>query len=332
MTRHPTPQPQPRSGSPRPVRRRPAAVVAVIASLILAACGSDDNTGGVPLAGPVVIDGSSTVEPLTSAAATLFTADHPEVDVTIGTSGTGGGFEKFCAGETDISDASRPIDDSEIARCEQNGIRFSRLTVANDALSVVVNNDNDWADCLTLDQLHTIWAPDSSVTNWNQVDLSFPDEPLHLFGPGPASGTFDHFTRIVNDEEGASRTDYTATEDDHVTVQGVSTTRGGLGYFGYSYLKGNTRITAVDIDNGNGCIPPTAETARDGRYRPLTRELFLYVSDAALHKPQVVAFADFYLRSNADIVAAAGFIPLTDDQLEAALTELDELTTKAGTR
>ncbi|MFD9664143.1 PstS family phosphate ABC transporter substrate-binding protein [Rhodococcus sp. NPDC059968] len=255
--------------------------------------------------------------------------EHPDTDVTVGTSGTGGGFMKFCAGETDISDASRPIEGDETAVCEAKGIAFSQLTVANDALSVVINPDNDWADCLTVAQLNTMWAPGSTVTNWNQVDPSFPNEPLSLFGAGTDSGTFDYFTQAVNGQEGASRTDYAATEDDNVTVEGVAGAKGALGYFGYSDVEANPdKVKAVKIDGGGGCVAPSSESARDGSYTPLTRELFIYVSDAALTKPQVVSFADFYLRSNTKIVEEAGFIPLTDDQLEAALSELDELNTK----
>lgn len=306
-----------------------AVVVAVAAGVSLAGCGGNDNNGGATVSGPVVIDGSSTVEPLSSAAAELFKSEHPDTDVTVGTSGTGGGFMKFCAGETDISDASRPIEGDEIAACEAKGIAFSQLTVANDALSVVVNPDNDWADCLTVAQLNTIWAPGSTVTNWNQVDPSFPNEPLQLFGAGTDSGTFDYFTQAVNGQEGASRTDYAATEDDNVTVEGVAGAKGALGYFGYSYVEANPdKVKAVKIDGGGGCVAPSSESARDGSYTPLTRELFIYVSDAALTKPQVVTFADFYLRSNTKIVEKAGFIPLTDDQLKAALSELDELNKK----
>ncbi|MDF3312286.1 PstS family phosphate ABC transporter substrate-binding protein [Rhodococcus sp. T2V] len=306
-----------------------AVVVAVAAGVTLTGCGSNDNNGAATVSGPVVIDGSSTVEPLSTAAAGLFMAEHPDTNVTVGTSGTGGGFAKFCAGETDISDASRPIEGDEIAACEAKGIAFSQLTVANDALSVVVNPDNDWADCLTVAQLNRIWAPGSTVTHWNQVDPSFPNEPLSLFGAGTASGTFDYFTQAVNGQEGASRTDYAATEDDNVTVAGVAGAKGALGYFGYSYVEANPdKVRAVKIDGGGGCVAPSAESARDGRYTPLTRELFIYVSDVALTKPQVVSFADFYLRSNTKIVEKAGFIPLTDDQLKTALTELDELNQK----
>jgi phosphate transport system substrate-binding protein len=230
----------------RQVRRVRAVTVIAAAGLALAACGGANNGaatgsggggagGAAALSGPVVIDGSSTVEPLSSAAAELFQAENPDVSVTVGTSGTGGGFQKFCAGETDISDASRPIKADEATTCQGKNIAYEELQVANDALTVVVNNDNTWASCLTIDQLKAIWEPNSQVKTWNQVDPSFPNEPIALFGPGADSGTFDYFTAEVNGEEGASRTDYSPSENDNVTVQGVQGNRGALGYFGFSY-------------------------------------------------------------------------------------------------
>jgi phosphate transport system substrate-binding protein len=309
----------------------------VAAGLILTACGGSDDGGtgtggeGEAVSGAVVIDGSSTVEPLSSAAAELFMEQNPDANVTVGTSGTGGGFEKFCAGETDISNASRPIKDEEIATCETNSIAYSELLVANDALSVVVNKENDWVDCLTVEQLNKMWAPDSTVNNWNQVDPSFPNEPLELFGAGSDSGTFDYFTGAINGEEGASRTDYKPTEDDNVTVTGVAATKGALGYFGFSYLEDNTdKIKAVKVDGGSGCVEPSVKTAQDATYAPLSRPLFIYVSDAGLKKPQVLAFTEFYLENNADIVNTAKFIPLTGDQISTSQKELADLKSKVG--
>ena len=310
----------------------------VVAGLALAGCGGGDQPEGSQngeaaeqVSGAVVIDGSSTVEPLSSAAAELFMSENPDVNVTVGTSGTGGGFEKFCAGETDISDASRPIKESEIEKCKQNNIQYSQLTVANDALSVVVNPANDWAKCLTVEQLKKIWEPGSTVKNWNEVDPSFPNEPLQLFGAGSDSGTFDYFTEAINGEEGASRTDYNPTEDDNVTIQGVAGGKGALGYFGYSYLEENAdKVKGVEVNGGDGCVAPSAATAQDGTYEPLSRGLFIYVSDAALKKPQAVAFADFYLNSNKEIVEAAKFIPLTPEQLQTAKDELAALHSKMG--
>ncbi len=316
-----------------------ATVVVVATGLALAACGGSDDSGGgggeggEAVSGAVAIDGSSTVEPLSSAAAELFMGENPDANVTVGTSGTGGGFKKFCAGETDISDASRPISDDEIAICEENDIAYTELLVANDALSVVVNKENDWAECLTVEQLNKMWAPDSTVKNWNEVDPSFPNEQLELFGAGSDSGTFDYFTDAINGEEGASRTDYKPTEDDNVTVTGVAGTKGALGYFGFSYLEENSdKIKAVKIDGGDGCVEPSAEAAQDGTYKPLARPLFIYVSDAGLKKPQVLAFAEFYLEENKSIVEAAKFITLTDEQVKTAQDELADLKAKVGAK
>jgi len=313
------------------LRRQLFAGVAVIA-LALTACGNNDDNGdnggsnGEALSGEVVIDGSSTVEPLSSAAAALYQEEQPEVQVTVGTSGTGGGFERFCAGETDISDASRPIDEDEIAACEENGIEYAELTVANDAITVVVNAENDWAQCLTIEQLNQIWAPDSTINNWNQVDPSFPDVPLTLFSPGTDSGTFGYFTEAVNGEEGASRTDATTSEDDNVLVQGVANERGALGYFGFTYYEENAdSLRAVQIDSGSGCVEPSAETVQDGSYTPLGRPLFIYISAQALEEPQVEDFVRFYIENIDTIVEEAAFIPLNDEQraaLEDAFAEI----------
>ena len=314
--------------------RAGVAAAVVVAGLTLAACGGGDSesaSGEGGVSGPVVIDGSSTVEPLSSAAAELFMEENPDTNVTVGTSGTGGGFEKFCAGETDISDASRPIKESEIEVCKKNGIQYTEMIVANDALSVVVNPQNNWASCLTVEQLKKIWEPGSTANNWNQVDPAFPNEPLKLFGAGSDSGTFDYFTQAIMGEEGASRTDYNPTEDDNVTIQGVSATRGALGYFGFSYLEANAdKVKGVEINSGGGCVAPSVETAQNGTYKPLSRPLFIYVSDLALKKPQVVKFADFYLENNQKIVEAAKFIPLTPEQLKTAQDELATLKAKVS--
>ena len=313
------------------------AALLTAAVLVLTGCGGpsvgDDSAGGgaAALSGPVVIDGSSTVEPLSSAAAELFQSVHPDVNVTVGTSGTGGGFQKFCAGETDISNASRPIKDEEAQRCVAQGIGFEELQVANDALTVVVNRENTWARCLTVDQLKRIWQPGSTVTNWNQVDPGFPNEPLTLFGPGADSGTFDYFTDEIVGEEGASRTDYSATEDDNVIVQGVRGARGALGYFGFTYYEENTDgLAAVAIDAGQGCVAPSAEAAQNGTYAPLSRPLFIYVSTTGLQKPQVAAFVEFYLERNDEIVTAARFVPMTPEQKQASLAKLGALRERAG--
>jgi phosphate transport system substrate-binding protein len=313
---------------------RLAAVVAA-GAIVLTACGGDNNTdettntsggGSSELSGTVKVDGSSTVAPLTTAAAEFFQEEQSGVRVTVGTSGTGGGFEKFCAGETDISDASRPIDEEEAAICEEKGIEYAEIPVANDALTVVVSKENDWADCLTTEQLKAIWEPGSKVSSWKDVDPSFPDEKLELFGPGTDSGTFDYFTDVINGEEGASREDYQPSEDDNVIVQGVAGSKGGLGYFGYTYFEENAdTLKAVKIDSGGGCVEPSAETARDGSYTPLSRPLFIYPAKASLEKPEVKAFMDFYLDNDAEIAEAAQYIPLSDEQKSEAKSTYDSL-------
>jgi phosphate transport system substrate-binding protein len=293
---------------------------ALVLTAGLAACGSDNNPTGSgdtaeQLSGAVKVDGSSTVGPLSKAAADLYAEEQAKVNVTVGTSGTGGGFKKFCVGETDVSDASRPIKDTEKAECDAKGVKYAELIVANDALSVVVNKDNTWADCLTVAQLKKIWEPKSKVTNWNQVDPSFPNEPMKLFGAGTDSGTFDYFTAEINGEEGASRTDYTPTEDDNVTVQGVTGSKGGLGYFGFTYYEENAdKLKLVKVDGGGGCVEPSVATAQDGSYKPLSRPLFVYVSGASLTKPQVKDFVDFYIENIDEVVKEAKYVPLTAEQ------------------
>ena len=301
--------------------------------MLAAACGGGNNDGGSAdggsqLSGTINIDGSSTVAPLSEAAAELFQEQNSGVRVTVGTSGTGGGFEKFCAGETDISDASRAIEADETKACESKGIKYEEVQVANDGLSVVVNNQNTWANCLTTAQLKKIWDKGSKVNNWNQVDPSFPNEPLKLFGAGTDSGTFDYFTNAINGEEGRSRSDYSATEDDNVTVTGVSGTKGGLGYFGLSYLQENQgKIKGIQIDGGSGCVAPSTETVQDGSYTPLSRPLFIYPSDKALARPEVKAFLDFYVTNYQQIAEEALFVPLTEEQAAEAKQKLTQLAT-----
>jgi phosphate transport system substrate-binding protein len=310
------------------IRTRSAtlAAVTITSAMALAACGGGaSNDSG--LTGSVRIDGSSTVYPLTALAAEDFMFENSGVQVTVAASGTGGGFDKFCRGETDGNDASRSIKQVEIDACADTGIEYAELQIAVDALTVVVNKDNDWATCLTVEELSTIWAPDSQVNNWNQVRPEFPDVPLPLFGAGTDSGTFDYFTDAINGEEGASRTDYTPTEDDNVTVQGVSGSRGGLGYFGFSYFEENAdKLVAVEIDNGDGCVAPSVETAQDGTYAPLSRPLFVYASKQALAKPQVKAFFDYYVANDASIAEGALFIPLNAEQQAELASTYAELT------
>ena len=304
-------------------------VVAVVipAALLLAACGGTnaDTEGAASApaasASEIRIDGSSTVAPLSAAAGELFKAENADVNVSVGTSGTGGGFKKFCAGETDISNASRAIKDEEAAECAAAGIEFTEIVVANDALTIVVNKENDWATCLTVEELNKMWAPEAegTVTSWSQIRAGFPDVPLDLYGAGTDSGTFDYFTKAINGEEGASRTDYNPTEDDNVTVQGVEGAQGALGYFGLSYYEENMdKLIAVEIDGGAGCVAPSIETAQAGTYAPLSRPLFIYVSKAAAARPEVLAFAEFFVANDEAITTKALFVPLSPEQVTAA--------------
>ena len=296
--------------------RLAASAGTVVMTLGLAACGAtaEGNSGGA--SGSVAVDGSSTVFPMSNAAYELLSEENPDVRVTVGSSGTGGGFEKFCAGETDISDASRPIkDDEEAPVCEKNGVEYTELQVATDALTVVVHKDLA-VDCLTTDQLIKLWGPDSKVTNWKQLDPSFPDQKVSLFGPGQDSGTYDYLAAdVIGDDSEKTRSDYEASEDDNVLVQGVSGTEGATGYFGYTYYEENAdKLKAVAIDDGKGCVEPSVEAAQAGEYTPLSRPLFIYVSNKAYADNQAVKeYTDFYVKNLETIAEAAKFIPLSEE-------------------
>ena len=297
-----------------------AGAVAATAGLAAGCGGGDSSSGG----GSIAADGSSTVGPYVTAAAEGF-RDEGGADVTVGISGTGGGFERFCRGETDMSNASRPIKDEEAAICEDNRVEYVELQVANDALTVVVNSSNDWAGCLTVDELSAIWKPGSKVSSWNDVRAEFPDESLKLFGPGTDSGTFDYFTDEINGEEGASRTDYSASEDDNVIVQGVAGTRGGLGYFGFSYYEEHQdTLRALEIDGGEGCVAPSVASAQSGAYAPLSRPLFVYVKRASLERTEVAEFLRYVLENETAIAEQARFVPLNDAQLAEVERTLEE--------
>jgi phosphate transport system substrate-binding protein len=299
-----------------------AVAAAAILTIGVAACGSDEETasgnGGGDLSGSIRIDGSSTVAPLTEAVAEQFMAENSGVRVTVGTSGTGGGFEKFCAGETDISDASREIEPEEVDACKKNGVGFEDVHIATDALTVMINNENP-VSCLTVEQLAAIWGPDSKISNWSEIpDLNESyDEKLALFGPGTDSGTFDYFTESINGEEGVTRKDYNNVgEDDNATVKGVEGSPGGMGYAGFSfYTENEGSLKALEVDNGEGCVPPSVETAQDGSYAPLSRPLFIYPSQQALQKPEVKAFIAYYLENVNSVAESLGFVPLTEEQL-----------------
>ena len=310
-----------------------------VLGLLAAGCGGDDDeaadteTGqaGQQLSGRVEADGSSTVAPFTTLAAERFQASNPQVRVTVGVSGTGGGFERFCAGETDLSDASRPIKEEEEAVCQEGGIDHVEFQIANDALTAVVSTENDWADCLTVEELNKIWAPGSKVNNWSQVRDGFPDVPLKLFGPGTDSGTFDYFTDEINGEEGASRSDFTASEDDNVIVRGVAGSRGGLGYFGFSYFEQNQdTLKALAVDDGDGCVEPGVETAQSGDYTPLSRPLFVYANTESFKESQVAAFVRFMLQNAEQLAEDALFVPLTDEQLQKARDDYNAALERVG--
>lgn len=261
----------------------------------------------------IKIDGSSTVYPITEAVAEEF-QKAKGIKVTVGESGTGGGFKKFCRGETDISDASRPISQKEIDACKEGGVQYIELPIAYDALTVVVNAKNDWVKQITVEELKKIWEPSSKVKSWKQVNATYPDKPINLYGPGTASGTFDYFTEAINGKAKSSRTDYTPSEDDNVLVQGVSGNNGGMAYFGLAYyLENADKLKAVPVVAKGSTKPvlPSAETVMDGSYQPLSRPLFIYVNaTAAAFKPEVKAFVNFYLENAPTLVKEVKYVPL----------------------
>ena len=280
----------------------------------------------------VKIDGSSTVYPITEAMAEEFQKANADIKVTVGISGTGGGFKKFCAGQTDIADASRPITSKEVAACKANGIEFIELPVALDALAVMVNPKNDWVDYLTVDELKVIWQPEAQgkIMNWNQVRGTFPDRPLTLYGAGVDSGTYDYFTAAVVGKEHSSRGDFTASEDDNVLVQGIAGDVKALGFFGLAYLHENQdKLKAVPIrlNQDAPAVAPTVETAKNGTYQPLSRPIFIYVNrQSADTKPEVAKFVEFYMdpKNATELVGEVGYVPLP----ESAITKLAERFTK----
>jgi phosphate transport system substrate-binding protein len=306
--------------------------------LVAAACGNDDTaetgsgngtttdggttTGGgdSDLSGNVNIDGSSTVGPLTEVAAELFMGENSGVRVAVAISGTSGGFQKFCAGETDGNNASRAIKDSEIEECEANGVGYDNVQVANDALSIVVNPEFP-VDCISVEQANQIWDEGSTVTSWDQVDgLDLPSQGVTLYGPGTDSGTFDLFTEKINGEEGKIRTDYTDIgEDDQAAITAVQGDPWAMAYIPYSYVQeAGDAIKPLEIDGGEGCVEGTLENVQNGSYVPLGRPLFLYASDVALSRPEVVAFFEFFIENQAEIADIAGFVPMNDDQVAEA--------------
>lgn len=297
------------------------ALIAVIA-LFAAGCGSDSDSGSGDISGSVTVDGSSTVYPFAQASAESFQGSNPNVKITVGESGTGGGFEKFCAGEIDIATASRPIKPEEIDACKKGNVSYKEIQVANDGIAVVTNKDLA-VKCLTTDELKQVWEKGSKVSSLNQVNSSLPSTKLSLFGPGTDSGTFDFFTAEINGEEGNSRTDYQPSEDDNITVQGVSGDAGGLGYFGDSYYEENKdKLNLVSIDAGNGCVAPSKETIQDGSYKPLSRPLFMYFADAGLSDPAIKGYLDDTLENFETYSETSLVTPLTTEQADKSKAAL----------
>tara|TARA_B100000579_G_scaffold53223_1_gene37182 strand:+ start:3659 stop:4549 length:891 start_codon:yes stop_codon:yes gene_type:complete len=289
--------------------------------LIFFGCSSNQTSSDSGLSGTIEIDGSSTVFPISVAAAEIFREDNPNVQIPVGISGTGGGMKRFIVGETAITNASRLIKDNELSTASENGIKFTELEVAFDGLSVVVNKNNDWVDCLTTDELKKIWDIGSEVNNWNQIRSSFPDMEMNLYGPGTDSGTFDYFTEVINGEEGRTRSDYTPSEDDNVLVLGVSGDKGALGYFGYAYFIENSKnMKVISVDGGNGCIEPTDETINNSSYSPLSRPLLIYVNNEELLKPEVYEFVKFYLENGEMLAIEGGYVGLPESNYKESLS------------
>lgn len=288
------------------------------------ACGNNKKDSG---SSAISIDGSSTVYPATEAVAEEFRAEDPDVNVTIGVSGTGGGFKKFGRGEVDIANASRPIKQEEMDLAKENNITYVGLEVGNDGLAVVVHPENDWVTCLTVEELKKIWEPaaQGTIKRWNQINPAWPDEEILLFGPGVASGTFDYFTEAIVGKSGSSRGDFTASEDDNVLVQGISGSKYGLAFFGLAYFEENSdKLKLVGVDGGEGCVLPSLETVNNGTYSPLSRPLLIYVNSSSLKNQKVIDFVNFYLSEAPSVLGEVGYFPLTSEEYEIERKKFQE--------
>lgn len=295
------------------LKRITALALSIALAASLAACGTkaDQGSSSDKLGGKIVIDGSSTVYPITMAVAEEFKNEQPDVEVSVAMSGTGGGMKKFVTGEIDICDASRGIKQEEIDQAKANGIDYVELEIAYDGISVVINKDNTWIDSITVDELNKIWAKDSKIKTWKEVNPNWPDEPLKLYGPGTDSGTFEFFTEKINKVAKESRTDYTPSEDDNVLVQGIAGDKAAMGYFGFAYYEENTdKLKVLKIDDGKGPVEPTAQTIKDKTYSPLSRPLFIYINKAKMDQPQVKAFVKYYIDNAAVLSEEVGYVPL----------------------
>lgn len=292
-----------------------SATTTITAAVAVALAGCGGGEGGPQ--GSVAIDGSSTVYPVTEAVLEEFSASHRNIRVTAGAKGTGGGFARFCRGETDINDASRPITEGEQKLCEKNGVEYAEIPIAYDGVTVAVNSENDWAQCITVEELRRIWQPESTIQQWSQVRDEWPDRELVLYGPDTDSGTFDYFTATVVGEENASRSDYTASADDNVLVRGVRGDVGSLGYFGFAYyIENRDELRALAVDGGSGCVEPTRETIESGEYSPLSRPMFIYVKRSALQRDAVAQFVRYYLNNAPALVPDVGYVPLSKERYD----------------
>jgi phosphate transport system substrate-binding protein len=305
----------------------PIVIAATVAAFLLLACGGSSGNvgdGGEGLSGTIVGDGSSTVFPITEAMAEEFGRAERGVKVLVGVSGTGGGFQKFCNGETDFNDASRPISDSEKQACADKGIEWVEFQVAYDGISIVAHSDSK-VSCLTVDELKALWEPESQIKRWNEINPDFPDKPIRLYGPDTDSGTFDYFTEVIVGETKASRADYTASADDNVLVQGISGDKDSLGYFGFAYYEENAnKLRLIAVDSGNGCVDPSAATILSGEYKPLSRPLFVYVRKDALQRPEVAAFIRYYLTDGRPLIAEVGYVEAPESVYTDGLAELPQ--------
>lgn len=304
--------------------------LALSLGLFLTSCSSsnnENNNENAALSGTVVMDGSSTVYPLSEAVAEEFRAIAPDVNVTIGSSGSGAGFKKFARGESDISNASRAIKQNEIDACTEANITFKEIRVALDGIAIVTSKENTWLESITVAELKMIWAPESKVKQWSDIRPEWPSEDIELFGPSTAHGTYDFFTEEIMGEAGASRPDYNAVSDYNVAVQGVSNNKNALGYFGLAYYTENSdKLKLIAVDNGNGAVLPSLETVGNGTYSPLARPLFIYVKEASLERPEVRSFVEFYIKNAASLSKAVGYIPLNDSEYADLAEQLGSAT------
>ena len=311
---------------------KPNAVILIASTLVLLSCGGGNTESNKSkLSGTINIDGSSTVYPITEAVAEEYRNEQPTVNVTIGSSGTGAGFKKFARGESDISDASRPIKEVEKEDCKAKNINYEELMVALDGISIMVNPENTWIDSITVEELKAIWEPNSKIMKWSDIHSGWPAQDIHLYGPNTAHGTYDFFTEAVLGESGASRTDYNAVADYNVGIQGISSDKYALGYFGLAYYEENKdKLKLIGVDNGNGAIKPSLETVKDGTYAPLSRPLFIYINSTAVKRNEVVNFVNYYIENAGALAKDVGYIPLPQSEYDAQKASFNKFVTEAN--